>query len=99
MCENCWSLPRPRYVFITIVICDDHSVLKYYFLYILGHGPFSHVFDNEFIPRVRPNLTWSHEDASQMLLEDLINSYSLDIDTDKVRFMKQLIEGDANSQM
>jgi HD superfamily phosphohydrolase len=28
----------------------------------LGHGPYSHVFDNEFIPRVEPNATFSHEE-------------------------------------
>jgi HD superfamily phosphohydrolase len=35
----------------------------------LGHGPFSHVFDNEFIPRVRPGCGWSHESMSMDLLD------------------------------
>lgn len=28
----------------------------------LGHGPYSHVFDNEFIPRVEPGVSFSHEE-------------------------------------
>jgi hypothetical protein len=45
----------------------------------LGHGPFSHVFDNEFIPSVRPNATWKHEQMSVKLLEHCIEKNSIDL--------------------
>ncbi|ORX72003.1 HD-domain/PDEase-like protein [Linderina pennispora] len=59
----------------------------------LGHGPFSHVFDNEFIPRARPGLSWSHEEGSKMMLQYAIDDNHIDIDTDDVKFIKQLILG------
>ncbi|XP_031564005.1 deoxynucleoside triphosphate triphosphohydrolase SAMHD1-like isoform X3 [Actinia tenebrosa] len=40
----------------------------------LGHGPFSHMFDNDFIPKVRPLLEWSHEVASEKMFDHLIES-------------------------
>jgi HD superfamily phosphohydrolase len=45
----------------------------------LGHGPFSHVFDNEFIPSVRPNVTWKHEQMSVKLLEHCIEMNQIDL--------------------
>ncbi|KAJ2785643.1 hypothetical protein GGI15_001844 [Coemansia interrupta] len=59
----------------------------------LGHGPFSHVFDNEFIPRVCDNTSWSHEEGSEMMLHYAIDDNSIDIDEDDVTFIKRLIRG------
>jgi HD superfamily phosphohydrolase len=60
----------------------------------LGHGPFSHTFDGLVIPRLAPNIKWSHEDASEMLLDDMIDTYHIDIDSNQVRFIKGLISGE-----
>jgi deoxynucleoside triphosphate triphosphohydrolase SAMHD1 len=43
----------------------------------LGHGPFSHAFDDVFIPEVFPDKMvngepWRHEDASVKLLDHLL---------------------------
>jgi HD superfamily phosphohydrolase len=38
----------------------------------LGHGPFSHLFDNQVIPALIPGSTWTHEVASEMMLEYLV---------------------------
>ncbi|KAJ1850081.1 hypothetical protein LPJ70_000048 [Coemansia sp. RSA 2708] len=60
----------------------------------LGHGPFSHVFDNEFIPRARPGAQWSHEMGSEMMLHHLIDENAIDtLDACDVAFIKQLIRG------
>jgi len=45
----------------------------------LGHGPFSHMFDNLFIRSIEKKTGvvkdfWSHEDASIMMFEDILNS-------------------------
>ena len=57
----------------------------------LGHGPFSHVFDNEFIPRARPSISWSHEEGSTMMLDYLVNDNHIDIDEEDVKQIKGLI--------
>lgn len=59
----------------------------------LGHGPFSHVFDNEFIPRARPGITWSHEQGSEMMFRHAIDENHIDMDDSDIQFTKQLIRG------
>ncbi|KAG0223575.1 SAM domain and HD [Actinomortierella wolfii] len=60
----------------------------------LGHGPFSHVFDNEFIPRARPGFQWTHEQGSEMMLEYMIDDNNIDIEEEEVAFIKDLIMGE-----
>uniref|UniRef100_A0A670JSF9 Deoxynucleoside triphosphate triphosphohydrolase SAMHD1 n=1 Tax=Podarcis muralis TaxID=64176 RepID=A0A670JSF9_PODMU len=67
----------------------------------LGHGPFSHMYDGRFIPRVCPGTAWKHEDASVKMFEHLIDSndlrpvlkyYGLKPDED-IDFIKEQIAG------
>ncbi|XP_053408076.1 deoxynucleoside triphosphate triphosphohydrolase SAMHD1-like [Mercenaria mercenaria] len=46
----------------------------------LGHGPFSHLFDQKFIPSVIPGSRWKHEKASVQMFE-----YMLQKDDGKLR--------------
>ena len=39
----------------------------------LGHGPFSHVFDNHFLRTINPNTEWTHEGASTSLLRYMVD--------------------------
>ncbi|GAB5586934.1 hypothetical protein Unana1_01834 [Umbelopsis nana] len=64
----------------------------------LGHGPFSHVFDNEFMPRARPGFQWSHENASEMMLDYLIEDNNIDVDQHQIQFIKDLIAGTPRSK-
>ncbi|XP_071092483.1 deoxynucleoside triphosphate triphosphohydrolase SAMHD1-like isoform X2 [Haliotis cracherodii] len=67
----------------------------------LGHGPFSHVFEKMFIPRVRTDKKWKHEDASVEMLEHLrqanvhVMRAFAEFDTDGTRLalIKDLILG------
>ncbi|KAF8318219.1 hypothetical protein DL93DRAFT_2095395 [Clavulina sp. PMI_390] len=60
----------------------------------LGHGPFSHVFDNEFIARVRPDRKWCHEEGSEMMFDALIKENPhIPISQDEINFVKDLIRG------
>ena len=64
----------------------------------LGHGPLSHVFDGEFIPRVKPNTTFKHEQASILMFEHILKENSIDLhkygfnDLD-ILFIKEAIIG------
>lgn len=45
----------------------------------LGHGPFSHVFDGQFIPTVIPDSTWTHEDMSERMLDYLLDDNNIGV--------------------
>ncbi|KAJ3375121.1 SAM domain and HD [Allomyces arbusculus] len=60
----------------------------------LGHGPFSHVFDNSVLPRLLPaGSTWHHEQASEMMFSALVDENAIDLSTDQVRLINSLIDG------
>ncbi|KAG7472413.1 hypothetical protein MATL_G00108560 [Megalops atlanticus] len=44
----------------------------------LGHGPFSHMFDGMFIPKVHPGAKWKHEMASVQMFDHLIRVNNLE---------------------
>ncbi|XP_051992963.1 deoxynucleoside triphosphate triphosphohydrolase SAMHD1-like isoform X2 [Xyrauchen texanus] len=67
----------------------------------LGHGPFSHLYDNMFIPEAQPGSKWKHEDASFKMLEHMVEEnklrdemkkYDMNPDED-LKFIKELILG------
>ena len=63
----------------------------------LGHGPFSHLFDNTFIPQVVENSSWKHEQGSEDMLEALITNNPVDVSAEELRFIKDLIRGKPSS--
>lgn len=66
----------------------------------LGHGPFSHVFDNEFIPRrLGKGQHWKHEHMSAAMLEHIIDANSIDMDRDLLNDAKQLITAEESGGM
>ncbi|GAB1602044.1 deoxynucleoside triphosphate triphosphohydrolase SAMHD1-like [Argonauta hians] len=68
----------------------------------LGHGPFSHFYDNTFIPEIDPNSQWKHEDASVKMLQhildkniDVKNAFDEEgLDKTDISFIKSLINPD-----
>ncbi|KAM9350985.1 deoxynucleoside triphosphate triphosphohydrolase SAMHD1-like [Symphorus nematophorus] len=73
----------------------------------LGHGPFSHMFDSIFIPKVRPDKKWKHENASRDMfaylvkcnnLEPVMEQHGLLLPEDQV-FIKEMIAGPLDSSM
>lgn len=64
----------------------------------LGHGPFSHMFDHDFLPviarkkAISPELM-DHENRSVKLFKHCIDKYSLDIDREHVDIIGDLICG------
>lgn len=41
-----------------------------------------------------PNRNWQHEDASEMMFDDMMRQYDMDIPKQDVEFIKALIAGD-----
>uniref|UniRef100_A0A0B7AM80 HD domain-containing protein n=1 Tax=Arion vulgaris TaxID=1028688 RepID=A0A0B7AM80_9EUPU len=68
----------------------------------LGHGPFSHVFDSRFIPKVK-NRAWKHETASKDMFTYLVDLHGLmkedgifrkfGLTEDDMQFVKELMAG------
>ena len=60
----------------------------------LGHGPFSHVFDSEFIPRAKgPGCNYEHEDMSEMMLKYLVEDNNIELDEGELEFILKCIRG------
>jgi HD superfamily phosphohydrolase len=64
----------------------------------LGHGPFSHVFDNEVIRRARPDTQWTHEQGSEDMLDYLVQENPVNISPQELQFIKDLIHGEPRSR-
>lgn len=62
----------------------------------VGHGPFSHMFEHEFLPRVLPGIKWSHEDMSVQLVDHIVDEHHIDIDSDSLRRVKEMITASTN---
>ncbi|KAF8271686.1 hypothetical protein EI94DRAFT_1872018, partial [Lactarius quietus] len=68
----------------------------------LGHGPWSHVWDSMYIPSalkagfLSKEGGWQHEHASEMMFDDMMKEYDLEIPPKDVMFIKALIAGDRN---
>uniref|UniRef100_A0A2N9ILI2 HD domain-containing protein n=1 Tax=Fagus sylvatica TaxID=28930 RepID=A0A2N9ILI2_FAGSY len=48
-------------------------------LHDVGHGPFSHMFEREFLPRVHNGFTWSHEDMSVKMVQHIVDEHHIEI--------------------
>lgn len=62
----------------------------------LGHGPFSHVFDQQFISKAKKNkCTWKHEDASLKMVDRIFEriDYHAYLEKNDIEFIKDLIKG------
>lgn len=64
----------------------------------LGHGPFSHAFE-EWLHDLCPTLKWHHEDMSKMMLDYLIEDNYIDMETSDVNRIKELIKPDSNTHL
>jgi deoxynucleoside triphosphate triphosphohydrolase SAMHD1 len=69
----------------------------------LGHGPFSHVFDGVFIPRIDPSTKWRHEDGSADMLRYILSKNCIDISlygltSLDLLFIEEMIRGTKEAQ-
>ncbi|KAL6994326.1 hypothetical protein U1Q18_012433, partial [Sarracenia purpurea var. burkii] len=60
-------------------------------LHDIGHGPFSHLFEREFLPRVLKGSKWSHEQMSVKLIDHIVDKHHIEIDTGIIRRVKEMV--------
>ncbi|KAM1194354.1 hypothetical protein ACFX15_020656 [Malus domestica] len=65
-------------------------------LHDIGHGPFSHMFEREFLPRVINGCTWSHEEMSVNMIDYIVEENNIDIDSAVLKRVKELILASSN---
>ncbi|CAH1779924.1 unnamed protein product [Owenia fusiformis] len=68
---------RTRQPFLHITDADIICVQIAGLCHDLGHGPFSHMFDGKFIPKIDKNSKWRHEDASVQMFDYLVEDNNL----------------------
>ena len=85
----------PAFVTPNDVVCVQLAGL----LHDLGHGPFSHVFDNVLLKNICPGSSWNHEEAGCKLIDYMLLTNNIDLSAyglDKKRdieFIKECIVG------
>ncbi|WOG93389.1 hypothetical protein DCAR_0312673 [Daucus carota subsp. sativus] len=60
-------------------------------LHDIGHGPFSHLFEREFLPRVIRGSKWSHEQMSVEMVDYIVDEHNIEIESDTVKRVKEMI--------
>ncbi|KAG0503346.1 hypothetical protein HPP92_003418 [Vanilla planifolia] len=68
-------------------------------LHDVGHGPFSHMFEHEFLPRVISGSKWSHESMSEKLVDYIADQHHIDIDSECLRKVKDMIIASSNTRV
>lgn len=71
---------RKKQSYLEISDQDVYNVSIAGLCHDLGHGPFSHVFDNHFLRTINPETTWTHEYASTALLRHMVSKPQSDTD-------------------
>ncbi|KAL1318158.1 hypothetical protein AAHE18_15G186100 [Arachis hypogaea] len=60
-------------------------------LHDIGHGPFSHLFEREFLPKVTNGSHWSHEQMSVNMVDYIVNEHHIDVDPEMIKRVKEMI--------
>ncbi|XP_054816683.1 uncharacterized protein LOC129316338 isoform X3 [Prosopis cineraria] len=60
-------------------------------LHDIGHGPFSHLFERQFLPRVVSGSHWSHEKMSANMVDYMVDEHHIDVDPEMIKKVKEMI--------
>ncbi|KAK4752719.1 hypothetical protein SAY87_021517 [Trapa incisa] len=72
--------------------CFDIQTVKIAgLLHDVGHGPFSHLFEREFLPRVLSDSKWSHEEMSVRMVDHIVDEHHIEVDPELLKRVKEMI--------
>ncbi|OIV90287.1 hypothetical protein TanjilG_13142 [Lupinus angustifolius] len=57
----------------------------------VGHGPFSHLFEREFLPQVNSGSNWSHEQMSVNMVDYIVDEHHIEVEPDMMKRVKEMI--------
>ncbi|KAE8716537.1 HD domain-containing metal-dependent phosphohydrolase family protein [Hibiscus syriacus] len=60
-------------------------------LHDVGHGPFSHLFEREFLPQMLNGYEWSHEDMSVKKIDYIVDEHNIEIDAAMLKNVKDMV--------
>ncbi|XP_024031396.1 deoxynucleoside triphosphate triphosphohydrolase SAMHD1 homolog isoform X1 [Morus notabilis] len=60
-------------------------------LHDVGHGPFSHLFERDFLPQVCIGSDWSHEQMSVKMVDHIVDEHSIDVDSEMIKRVKEMV--------
>ncbi|GAB4849182.1 hypothetical protein Ancab_003992 [Ancistrocladus abbreviatus] len=60
-------------------------------LHDIGHGPFSHLFERDFLPRVLHGSKWSHEQMSATMIDHIVTEHHIDVDQETIKRVQEMI--------
>ncbi|XP_034696131.1 deoxynucleoside triphosphate triphosphohydrolase SAMHD1 homolog isoform X4 [Vitis riparia] len=60
-------------------------------LHDVGHGPFSHTFEQAFLPRVLNGSKWSHEEMSLKMIDHIVDEHNIEIDSESLKKTKEMV--------
>nr|KYP32641.1 Protein SAMHD1 isogeny [Cajanus cajan] len=66
-------------------------------LHDVGHGPFSHLFEREFLPQVVSGSHWSHEQMSVNMVDYIVDEHNIDVDPQMIKRVKEMILASSES--
>ncbi|PPD87812.1 hypothetical protein GOBAR_DD15226 [Gossypium barbadense] len=60
-------------------------------LHDVGHGPFSHLFEREFLPKVLNSFKWAHEQMSADLIDHIVDVHHIDVESEMIKRVKEMV--------
>ncbi|KAK8587769.1 hypothetical protein V6N13_086743 [Hibiscus sabdariffa] len=60
-------------------------------LHDVGHGPFSHLFEREFLPKVLNGFKWAHEEMSAKLINHIVDVHHIDVESEMIKRVEEMI--------
>ncbi|KAJ6430434.1 hypothetical protein OIU84_021767, partial [Salix udensis] len=60
-------------------------------LHDVGHGPFSHMFEHEFLHQISHGIKWRHEDMSVRMIDHIVDFHHIDIDAECLKKAKEMV--------